>query len=205
MRYFRQASLLLTLVFMSLTVSFGCNDSENFVFTQPQANVAAAGSGTLVVSLAPNPTAQSVDSLFQVTSGVVNLQVEVYTPDNQLVDSQTVGRNDEATFTDLAFGDYLVRVVGQDSSGNPLGFFDRVVTISSELTTVIFPGLRNTTVIPPADFPEPGTGASFFLITQSPTQIVAGEDFTLSIKAFNAQSQPLEEVVSGISFTAYPL
>jgi dipeptidyl aminopeptidase/acylaminoacyl peptidase len=73
------------------------------------------------------------------------------------------------------------------------------------LTTVILPGLRNTTVIPPADFPEPGTGASFFLITQSPTQIVAGEDFTLSIKAFNAQGQPLEEVVSGISLTASPL
>lgn len=169
----------------------GCgNSNQNFVIT---GGGVALGNGNLTVSL--------TDTNF-VPSSVAQIQIDVYNRDTSLNSTQTVPRADSASFG-LAEGTYLVRLTGLDGNGNVVGYFDAVVVVQGN-TVLVIPGLRGGTP-PPVAFPDPNTGSPFFLFIELPETVIGGQEFSVTLKAFDAQGLPLEQTVSGVSLSGAPI
>ena len=195
------ASILSLLVVAFLMVGCG-NSQENFVFTNTGANPnpgtnPVVVTNDLAVSLAPNALAQA-DISAQVSDLVTEVRFELYRTDNFLGESQTVGRSQQAVFTNLPDGSYLVRALGLDANDAVLGYFDLVVNVSDDLN-VIIPGLRNDSTPPDVVFPQIGNENSFFLFTARPDEVAGGETFTVSARAYNSQGQALSSIVNNVT------
>jgi WD40-like Beta Propeller Repeat len=178
-------ALLIGLLF----VMAGCGSDNNFVVT------GAGTGGSFIATISLDPGSGSVPAT------VTQIQVEVFNTDGSLLQSETTGRAGDASFT-LGAGTYLVRVTGLDAGGNVVGYFDRVVQLTSNVTVVI-PGLRIDAAPPTASFPNPG--APFFLFTQVPQEVVGGQAFSVSLQAYSAFGLPSEETVSGVTLGSSPI
>lgn len=178
------------LLLLTSLILVGCGNSNDFVFTNTN-NAVATGSNTLTVNL---NTAAPVNP--RIIDDAVTFLVQVFDANTVLVNQTTINRGQDAVFANLPNGSYIIRVLGRDGNSNPIGYFDRSLSVSGP-TTVAIDALIYATA------PTVGTQTQPFLaISELPDQVTVGSPFTIVVSAYNADGSLNTAKTGSVALTA---
>lgn len=204
-RFFHFFRLLLLSI---VTVFGGCSDSNGeFVYTSPNnQNPIVVTANKLTVT--PDVSAAVTP---RVIATAASFRVRVYDQNGALVSEQTVARGQSAVFTDLPDGLYLVRTEGLDQNGAFIGYFDRSLQITDDVTVPV-PGLIYASAAPSGTTPNTATDAvASIIFSNLPDSLTGGAIFALTVNAYDASGQPftgatgsVTVTVSGVAGSTFP-
>jgi len=189
------------ILFISLAILAGCGSSRGeYVYTNSPQPVPGR-LNSLTVNLDTTPPVIS-----RISGGAAEFVITVYDAARLELQQQEISRGQNAVFAELADGIYWVRVVGLDSQGNVLGYFDREVELPGE-TNLTIQSLLYTA-------PPEAVGAltaPFLAFDQFPDTVVTGTSFNVELRAYNANGTIFSEAsgtvdlaVEGATFEALP-
>lgn len=194
-----QKILVLVLLFGLLPFWGGCGggDSEGDL----DLDTRSATTFDLFVGLAPSALPRGSQVRGQFSSDVTHLSVTLFTTGNHALNRQLIGVNDDASFFSLLPGEYFVRVEALDVNQAVVGYFDRAVNLTTELSTEIT-GLRLTTSPPTPNFQALTTGRPYWVFTGVPTDVVGATDFSVMAQAFDSGGNPLNSAITDVSLSS---
>jgi hypothetical protein len=180
------------LLFVAVASLSGCGDSQDFVFTGTTNNNINPGGNALNVNLDTSPVQA------RISGDAISFEIQVYDANLALVAEETAARQRaSATFNGLPDGTFTVRVIGLDANGDPIGYFDRVVTLDGDASVTI-EGLVYTSNIPPIG----STNAPFLVVTELPDAITGGNDFLIEVTAYDARGVQLTSASGSATLNA---
>ncbi len=180
---------ILSLIFV------GCGDSQDYVFT----NTNNSGGGT--------PSRQILlqfdyaDVLAQMPAAVAGYRVEALsTTGEQLSQRSVSGRVPEVTLSGVTTQAFVLRLVGLDTNGNPLGFADLSVPAGTESVTLRIDVLLSGT---PAtgSYTQPNGQPSRLAFLVHPRDGETDEPFSVSVVALDAAGYRTGNVSGSVSLT----
>ncbi|MCA9778793.1 MAG: PD40 domain-containing protein [Candidatus Eremiobacteraeota bacterium] len=191
---------LVLLAVVSL-LTFACDNSEDYVHlgSTPQNQIP-----TFDLTVQADPAALArADILAQFGSEVTQLRISLYGLGTVEIGEQTVPRTGSAVFS-VPAGLYLVRLVGLRSDGSTFGYFDRVIVLSTDETTLI-PGLRISASPPAPDLAATQIAPPFFIFTSAPASVVALDEFSVTARIFRGDGYAATSVTTGVGLAASPI
>ncbi len=121
----------------------------------------------------------------RISEAASQFTVSLFDADKERLDEKNLARGQNAVFGDLGNGDYWVRVLGFDSQGTLLGYFDRLVSLPEErnvLISSLIYGLEPPEVVGSQEGP-------FLTFSQFPEGTIE-DTFGIEVSVFQPDGRP---------------
>lgn len=122
-------------------------------------------------------------------AGIGRMQILLYSQAGDLVRDQSLARTRSVTLDGLAVGTYLLRTLFTDEQGNPLGFSDRTVLVTSPGPNVVDIEVLLTGAPPDSTLPAAGTGPAQLAFLVHPSEAASGTSQDVQVVALDARGE----------------